>query len=178
MRKHKILGQIMIVFFLVGSMAHIAWTAEDEVKLKTIQELVKEAQDGVNFITIDTMKKSIQENDKLVLLDVRTEREYQAAHIKGATWLERGIAEFVLARTLPIQDAEIIVYCKGGNRTGLVVKALTRAGYTNVVGLEGGFDAWANQGNPVYNFLGEFKATDLAVIKGGTLKMNYYEDKK
>ena len=111
-------------------------------------------------------------------MDVRTEREYEAAHIKGATWLERGIAEFVLARTLPIQDAEIIVYCKGGNRTGLVVKALTCAGYTNVVGLEGGVDAWAKQGNPVYNFLGEFKATDLAVINGGSLKMNYYENKK
>lgn len=176
MRKYTMTGVIMLTFCFIGSLA--AASADNGVRLKTIQELVNEAQDGANFITIDTMKKSIRENEKLVLLDVRTEREYQAAHIKGATWLERGIAEFVLARTLPIQDAEIVVYCKAGNRTGLVVKALKNAGYTNVAGLKGGFDEWAQQGNPVYNFLGEFKAVNLATINGGTFKMDYYSNKK
>ena len=47
-----------------------------------------------------------------------------------------------------------------------------------MAGLEGGFDEWVNQGHPVYNFLGEFKAVTLSTINGGTLKMDYYADKK
>jgi len=33
------------------------------------------------IISIEEMKKRVRENDKLVLLDVRTEKEYNAAHI-------------------------------------------------------------------------------------------------
>jgi rhodanese-related sulfurtransferase len=166
-----------MLFCLTGLITQAA-LANEGIKLKTIEELVKEAQEGVNFISIDKMKERIRENDKLILLDVRTEREYGAAHLKGAAWLERGLVEFVLARTLPIQDAEIIVYCKAGNRTGLVVKALKSAGYGNVFGLEGGFDEWVNQGNTVYNFLGEFKLVSLAKLNAASFWVNYYENKK
>ncbi|MBF0510054.1 MAG: rhodanese-like domain-containing protein [Deltaproteobacteria bacterium] len=179
MNKYATIGVILMLFGFIGFMAQAA--AADEgvgVKLKTIEELVKEAQEGVNFIAIEKMKKRIQDNDKLILLDVRTEREYQAGHIKGAAWLERGLAEFVLARTLPLQDAEIIVYCKAGNRTGLVVKALKSAGYKNVAGLDGGFDEWARQGNPVHNFLGEFKMVNPAKINAASFGVDYYQNKK
>ncbi|MBF0552322.1 MAG: rhodanese-like domain-containing protein [Deltaproteobacteria bacterium] len=177
MNRFTTISVILILFGLIGFMARAA-AADEGLKLKTIEELVKEAQDGVNFISIEKMKKRIQDNDKLILLDVRTEREYQAAHIKGAAWLERGLAEFVLARTLPVQDAEIIVYCKAGNRTGLVVKALKSAGYKNVAGLDGGFDEWAQQGNSVYNFLVEFKMVNPAKINAASFVVDYYQNKK
>lgn len=176
MRNYKAVITIMVTLGLIWLIAQAASASEGD-RLKTIQELVAEAQEGVNCITIETMKDRIKKNDKLILLDVRTEREYQAGHIKGATWLERGIVEFVLARTLPVQDAEIVVYCKGGNRTGLVVKALKSAGYKNVVGLGGGFDEWASHGNSVYNFLGEFKMVKPATINAGTFKADFYQDK-
>ncbi|MBF0531050.1 MAG: hypothetical protein HQK55_17650, partial [Deltaproteobacteria bacterium] len=60
--------------------------------------------------------------------------------------------EIFLKRLRPTQDAEIIGYCKAGNRTGLVVRALKSAGYRNVASLEGGFDEWVHQGNTVITF--------------------------
>jgi rhodanese-related sulfurtransferase len=151
--------------------------ASDKGALKTIEVLVREAQEGVNFISVDRLKERTKENKKLVLLDVRTQREYDAGHIKGSAWLERGIAEFVQARTLPIQDAEIVVYCKKGNRTGLVVKALKAAGYTNVAGLDGGFDEWVRQGATVHNFLGEFKMIKPRKIDASSFGVDFYQEK-
>ena len=94
--------------------------------LLTIEQVVKEAHDGVEYMGNDELVKRINANPKLILLDVRTKEEYDAGHLKGATWVERGVAEFVLARTLRDPGAEVVVYCKGGNRSGLVVKALKR----------------------------------------------------
>lgn len=148
----------LILMLLCSQFIAVAIVKADEGnKLKSIRQLVKEAHEGVTYISCDEMKERIKSNSKLVLVDVRTKGEHDAAHIKGSAWIERGVAEFVLVRTLPDPDAEIVVYCKKGNRSGLAIKALKNAGYRNVVGLEGGFDEWVNQGNSVYNALGEFK---------------------
>ena len=111
------------------------------------------------------------------MLDVRTKTEYDAAHIKGSAWVERGIAEFVLVRTLPDPNAEIVVYCKKGHRAGLVAKALIKAGYRNVVSLEGGFDEWVHQGNTVHNSLGEFKMVNPVNSNAGSFEVQFYRNK-
>jgi 3-mercaptopyruvate sulfurtransferase SseA len=79
---------------------------------------------------------------------------------------------------LPDPDAAIVVYCKVGHRTGLAVKALKNAGYRHVLGLEGGFEAWAEQGNSVYTYLGEFKVVTLTKRDAGTPVVDFYEPKR
>jgi peroxiredoxin Q/BCP len=145
--------------------------------LKSSRDLAAEAQANVEFVSQATLKQRIAANPRLVLLDVRTKEEYDGGHLKGASWVERGIAEFMLVRQLPDPDAEIVVYCKVGNRTGLVVKSLRSAGYRNVVGLEGGFDAWASEGNAVHNYLGEFRLVALNHLDSSTPVISFYEDK-
>ena len=76
-----------------------------------------------------------------------------------ARWVERGVLEFTLARALRDPDAEIVVYCKKGNRSGLCVRALKRIGYRNVKA-HVGFDTWVQAGLPFYNFLGEARMTE------------------
>ena len=145
--------------------------------LMTIEQLIKDAREGVEFISNDELIKRINANPKLVLLDVRTKEEYDAGHLKGATWLDRGIAEFTLVRTLRDSNAEIIVYCQKGNRSALVVKALKRMGYKNVkshVGLE----EWMKADLPIYNFLGEVKMVKLRELNAATNPVDYYMDKK
>ena len=168
---------VIVMFLCCHVLVPQAVQAEEGGKLKTIKEIVKDAHEGVDYIGIDDMKKRIKSNSRLVLLDVRTQREYDAAHLKGSSWVERGVAEFVLVRTLPDPKAEIVVYCKKGNRAGLVVKALKRAGYINVVGLQGGFDEWTRQGNTVQNFLGEFKLVKLGEINASSWKVDLFQDK-
>ncbi|HOY30491.1 MAG TPA: rhodanese-like domain-containing protein [Bacteroidales bacterium] len=145
--------------------------------LMTIQQLIKDARDGVDFISNEDLIQRIDANPKLILIDVRGKEEYDAGHFKGATWLERGIVEFTLARTLRDPNAEIIVYCLKGNRSALVVKNLKKMGYKNVkshIGLE----YWVNAGLPVYNFLGEIKNLKLRALNAATNPVEFYLDKK
>lgn len=46
-------------------------------------------------------------------------------------------------------DAEIVLYCRSGRMSEIAAAALVRAGYTNVVDLEGGMDAWTATGRPL-----------------------------
>ena len=176
MEQYATIGMIVTLLCIPCIIAQAA-NADESSKLKTIEQLVTEAQQGADFIGINEMKERIKKNNKLVMLDVRTKREYDAGHIKGASWIERGITEFVLVRTLRDPNAEIIVYCKQGNRTGLVVKALKAAGYRNVTGLKVGLDGWVEQGNTVHNYLGEFKMVKPRPINAATFGVDLYENK-
>jgi phage shock protein E len=159
--------------FLLALMTSPCWAGG----LLTIEQVVKDAHDGVEYMSNDELVRRINANPKLILLDVRTKEEYDAGHLKGATWVKRGVAEFVLARTLRDPGAEIVVYCKGGNRSGLVVKALKRVGYKNVKA-HAGFDKWAEAGLSFYNYLGEVKMVKLREINAATNPVDYYSDKK
>lgn len=145
--------------------------------LMTIQQLIKDAREGVDFINNDELIQRINANSKLILIDVRGKDEFDAGHLKGATWLDRGVVEFTLARTLRNPNAEIIVYCLKGNRSALVVKTLKRMGYKNVkshIGLE----YWINAGLPIYNFLGGIKSLKLRELNAATNPVEFYLDKK
>lgn len=157
-----------------GSGAIINDTSET---LMTIKQLIKDAREGVEFIDNDGLIKRINANPKLVLLDVRGKDEYDAGHLKGATWLDRGVAEFTLARTLLDPDAEIIVYCLKGNRSALVVKTLKRMGYRNVKSYTG-LEDWISAGYSIYNFLGEVKVVKLRELNAATNPVEYYSEKK
>ena len=145
--------------------------------LMTIEQLIKDAREGVEFIGNEELIERININSKLILIDVRGKDEFDAGHLKGATWLDRGVVEFTLVRTLRDPNAEIIVYCLKGNRSALVVKALKKMGYKNVkshIGLE----YWINAGLPIYNFLGEIKLLKLRELNAATNPIEYYLDKK
>lgn len=146
-------------------------------ELMTIEQIIKDARANVKFIDNNELIARINANPRLVLIDVRTKEEYDAAHMKGATWLERGVAEFTLSRTLRDPDAEIVVYCMKGNRSALVAKKLEQMGYHNVkshVGLE----SWIADGYSLHNYLGEIKIVSLRKLNAATNPVEYYLDKK
>jgi rhodanese-related sulfurtransferase len=47
---------------------------------------------------------------------------------------------------LPARDAPIVVYCRSGNMSTTAAKVLVGEGYTNVMELDGGINAWKAQG--------------------------------
>ncbi len=145
--------------------------------LKTIKEVIEDSREGVEFIDNTELIKRINANPKLILLDVRNKEEYDAGHLKGATWLERGLVEYTMARTLREPDAEIIVYCAKGNRSAQVVKALKNMGYKNVKS-HTGLEKWAEEGYSIYNYLGEIKVVKLREVNSATNPINYYQEKK
>lgn len=80
------------------------------------------------------------------VVDVRTANEHSVSHIEGARHMpiERLDAEVgELDR-----DRPLVVYCRGGNRSGVAAEALRNSGW-DAHSIDGGLVAWAESGLPV-----------------------------
>jgi rhodanese-related sulfurtransferase len=98
-------------------------------------------------ITVNQAKALIEATPSLVIVDVRTEAEYQAEHIEGARnisldALQQRIAEIRFTDT-------ILVYCRTGNRSTQAVKIMVENGFSSFYHMQGGIVAWKRNGYPV-----------------------------
>lgn len=87
-------------------------------------------------------------NPEVVILDVRTPKEYAAGHIKGAIlidWYESNFMEQAM-KQLP-KDKTIAIYCRSGRRSAEAAAQLAIRGF-KLVNLKGGIIAWKNEGMP------------------------------
>jgi rhodanese-related sulfurtransferase len=76
----------------------------------------------------------------VMLIDVRTDKEYNAGHIPGAVHIP--LADVGAKAKKIKKDKEIVVYCQSGNRSIWAIKRLMAMGYTNLWNLKGGYNAW------------------------------------
>jgi rhodanese-related sulfurtransferase len=87
--------------------------------------------------------------DQPLLLDVRTQAEYDVSHLRNARHIEPNAEPAVLQ--LQAQQRPIVTYCSVGYRSGRFAEKLRQAGFTNVVNLKGSIFQWANEGRPVFS---------------------------
>lgn len=78
-----------------------------------------------------------------VLLDVREPWEYDLARIPGSRLLPMG--EIMNRMDELDAAAEIVVICHHGVRSRQVGHLLESRGFTDIINLRGGVDAWANE---------------------------------
>jgi rhodanese-related sulfurtransferase len=67
-----------------------------------------------------------------IILDVRTQEEYDEAHIPGAIVIPNTEIEARAESELPDKDQMILVYCRSGRRSKLAADILVELGYTNI----------------------------------------------
>ena len=91
-------------------------------------------------ISAEDAKARMDSGDTIVILDVRTKEEYDAGHISGAILVPNETIVDKQPELLPDLDAEILVYCRSGNRSAQAAKKLIAIGYTNVVDFGGIID--------------------------------------
>ncbi len=82
----------------------------------------------------------------VAIVDVREPAEWSLGHIPGAVHVPRSHLERDLETLLPDRSTPVILYCAGGFRSLFAGQDLARFGYTDVVSMNGGFDAWRGQG--------------------------------
>ena len=105
---------------------------------------------GQNFENTDVEGFSeLIENPSVVLLDVRTAKEYAEGHLDGAINIDQGQDDFLEKATAALPAGKkIAIYCRSGRRSANAAGKLAAKGY-QCVNLKGGIIAWKEAGKPV-----------------------------
>lgn len=112
-------------------------------QVSTTQEMVAEAKQQIAEVSVATSKQLLAEGN-IVLVDTREESEYAAGHLDDAILLPRGVLEFKIGNVPELADKSkaVLIYCRSGNRSALAAKTMQQLGYTNVLSMAGGYEAW------------------------------------
>ena len=116
--------------------------------VKSIQTLVSEAMQEIKTINADEAFKMVEENN-CNLIDIREARELEKnGTVENSVHISRGMMEIFLDPNSAYfqqgkldQNKEMVLFCAGGVRSALAVKALHNMGYEKVSHIEGGFGA-------------------------------------
>lgn len=92
-------------------------------------------------INPEEAKQKLDSAKGIVLLDVRTQEEYQEKRIPKSISVPLNLLQSQAPKKLPNKDAEILVYCRSGNRSAAAVRILSKLGYSNVKNI-GGIIHW------------------------------------
>ena len=93
-------------------------------------------------ITVEELKRRLDEGDRLVVLDVREPAEYALCNI-GGTLIPLGSLPLRLNELNPAH--EFVVLCHHGNRSRAAVDYLKKHGFQTVKNVTGGIEAWAQR---------------------------------
>jgi len=99
--------------------------------------------DQVPEVTVEELKRAIDEGRKPFLLDVREPHELRLSKLDYDAHIPMDLVEARLAELDP--DAEIVVICRTGNRSGTITELLRSKGFANAKNLVGGMNAWAKK---------------------------------
>lgn len=147
---------IFAVMVLSTPFSLLARDLQPEQIKQNVRNLHKSVMDGQPAVSIKEFKKIIKDENEFILLDVRSEAEFNAAHLPGAMHVERGRIEWIVPNIIKKSNRKIYVYCQDGRRSGFATERLTEMGYTNTSHIAEGFEGWVTLGNFVYNMHGEF----------------------
>jgi rhodanese-related sulfurtransferase len=111
--------------------------------------MVNDAKKRIAEIDIDGYKRLREAAEPHVLVDVREDNEWNAAHAKGAIHLGKGVIERDIETAVPDTSTRLVLYCGGGYRSALAADNIQKMGYRNVISLDGGWRAIEASGLPV-----------------------------
>jgi len=92
-------------------------------------------------ITAEEAKQIMDTEEGYIILDVRTQEEYDQGHIPGAILISHEEIAEKAEQVLTDKDQLILVYCRSGRRSKIAAEALVELGYTNIKEF-GGISDW------------------------------------
>ena len=129
---------------------HAAEIRREEQQAQTVEAILKmmeahqnqkreEAMMTYEQISPQEAKERMEKEADVIILDVRTQEEYDSGHIKNAVCLPN---EDILSEPdiLPDKGRQILVYCRSGNRSKQAAQKLADMGYENVLEFGGILD--------------------------------------
>lgn len=83
-------------------------------------------------ITAEEAKQIMDTEEGYIILDARTQEEYDEGHIPGAIVISHEEIAEKAEEVLTDKDQLILVYCRSGRRSKIAAEALVELGYTNI----------------------------------------------
>ena len=83
-------------------------------------------------ITAEEAKEIMDNEEGYIILDVRTQEEYDEGHIPGAIVISHEEIAEKADEVLTDKEQLILVYCRSGRRSKIAAEALMELGYTNI----------------------------------------------
>jgi adenylyltransferase/sulfurtransferase len=104
---------------------------------------------GAPEISVQDVAAKVAANEQFIWLDVREPNELVTASINDERVVNVPLSVINQQRIVALpaaaqeKDAEIVVFCHMGGRSGQVTAWLRGQGWTNVLNMEGGIERWA-----------------------------------
>lgn len=129
--------------------------------MKTAEQLIQNAKSRIQEVSVDELFEALK-NHKTILIDVREPDEFQVAAIDRVVNYPRGVLEMrihqhplvshhcdTMQALEHLKDQPIYLICGTGGRSALATDTLQNMGFTQVKSVQGGYQAWLEQGYPV-----------------------------
>lgn len=100
---------------------------------------------GITFkdVNVSEANKMIQDNQDLVILDVRTPEETDKGVIPNAIIIDFYNDNFDSEIAKLDKSKSYLVYCRSGGRSVGASNKMIEAGFSNVTNMKGGYSAWS-----------------------------------
>ena len=108
-----------------------------------------QTQNSIEIITAEQLKKLVQ--DEVLLVDVRTPREYEQGRIPQAQLINVRGSDFGDKVNELDKSKPVIVYCAVGGRSSAAASQLQDFGFEQVYNYKGGFRDWQSRGEAIEN---------------------------
>jgi rhodanese-related sulfurtransferase len=103
----------------------------------------------MSTVDVPTARALLANNPDILIVDVRTPGEYEAAHVPGSINLPLDQVDAHLDRIVKDAGGRILLMCQSGNRATQACVKLVNAGLTSASVISGGMNAWIAAGGPV-----------------------------
>lgn len=105
----------------------------------------------IQRIDVHELKRRLDADANLYLIDVREDDEWQALRIPGAIHIPKDELAAVIEEKIPNRNKPIYLHCKGGVRSLHAASTLLNLGYKEIYSIDGGIAEWATAGYPVFS---------------------------
>ena len=132
---HFNLGDEVVVYYngIIAESYPMQINTVYAITLKEPADRAENNQEAVYVnITAEEAKQIMDSEEGYIILDVRTQEEYDQGHIPGAILIPDTEVEVTAEEVLTDKDQLILVYCRSGRRSKLASEILVELGYTNI----------------------------------------------
>ena len=100
--------------------------------------------------SVAQLQKAISKSGhKPVLLDVRTQSEYNDGHIQDAINIPHDQLLKEPQLVSAYKDSQMVVFCRSGVRAGKVIEMLEGLGFKEIIDIDGDMLAWNEAGHSI-----------------------------